>query len=103
MVEQYMPKWVWRIMTAHYDNKGKLHFDYLEYYMLPEKLILASLRKEGWELVRVVPIKAKNTEVIKHDKYRKIKEFLHTWLKYPRNSDVSTVTIGGTYYFKRLE
>jgi hypothetical protein len=90
-------------MTAHYDNKGKLRFDYLEYYMLSEKLVLASLRKEGWELVRVVPIKAANTEGIKHDKYKKIKEYLPTWLKLPRNSDDRTITIGGTYYFKRLE
>ena len=90
-------------MTAHNDNHGKLRFDYLEYYWRSEKSVLASLRAEGWELVRVMPIKAKATEAIKPDKDKKILGLLSTWFKIPRNSVHKRLTIGKTYYFKQLK
>jgi hypothetical protein len=103
MAEQYPPKWVWKVMTAHYDNHRKLRFDYLEYYWRSEKSVLASLRAEGWELVRVMPIKAKTTEEIKLDKYKKIMGVVSTWFKIPRYSVDKRLTVGRAYYFKQLK
>lgn len=49
MAEHYPPKWVWKFLTAHYDNHEKFRFDYLEFYWRSDKLVLASLRTKGWE------------------------------------------------------
>ncbi len=99
--EQNPPKWEWRLLTTHVDTDGKMRFNDLEYSWMAEKLALASLRKEGWELVRVVPIKAETTQEIRQDKYKTIMDFLPGWLKKHRNLVDKTVTVGGTYYFKR--
>ena len=101
MARQVTPKWEWLIMTAYYDNDGKLRFADPEYYLWPIKLALASFRKEGWELVRVVPIKADTTEEIKHGKHKMIMDILSNWLKKPRDFVDKSETAGETYYFKR--
>jgi hypothetical protein len=101
MAKQNTPKWEWFIMAAYYDNDGKLRFADPEYYSWPIKLVIASFRKEGWELARVVPIKAETTEEIKHDKHKMITDFLSNWFKKPRDFVDRTETAGKTYYFKR--
>ena len=91
-----------RIMTTHFNNDGKVRFDDIGYYWMPEKIALASLEKEGWELIRVVPIIATNTEDISHEKYKFKENILSKWFKKSRNFFDTTLTVGKTYYFKRL-
>jgi hypothetical protein len=95
-------KWEWRIMTAHFNNDGKLRFDDIGYYWMPEKKALASLKKEGWELVRVVPITPMNPEDITHKKHKFKGNLFSRWFKKSRNFFDTTLFVGKSYYFKRL-
>jgi hypothetical protein len=102
MSTQDTPKWEWRIMTARLNNDGKLRFDDIGYYWMTEKIALASLKKEGWELVKVQPITATATEDINHEKYVFKENILSRFFKKSRNFFDTTLIVGKTYYFKRL-
>ncbi len=101
--KQNPPKWEWRIMTAHVDIHGKLRFDDIEYCLMSEKSVLSSLRKEGWEFVRVVPFGGKSTEEQEHDGTISKKGFWSGWLKRSRASTDKTdgPVNAYFYYFKR--
>ena len=103
MHTQDTPKWEWKIMTARVNTNGKLRFDDIGYYWMTEKNALASLEKEGWELVKVLPLTATDTEDISHEKYIFKKNiFSKFFKKKSRNFFDTTLTLGKTYYFKRL-
>ncbi len=90
-------------MTAHVDIHGKLRFDDLEYCLMSEKSVLSSLREEGWEFVRVVPLGDKPTEEIKHDGTKIKKSFWKNWLKRRRvpANKAEAPAKAYYYYFKR--
>jgi hypothetical protein len=92
-----MQKWEYKTITAHYDTHGKLRFDDIEYWRMPEKLVLSSLNKEGWELVRIVPI---TIEVVKEIKSNE-GYFWFPWRRKPGTFVDKTASAGETYYFKR--
>lgn len=102
MAEQISQNWEWLILTVYYGNDGILHLADPKYYLWPIKSALALFREEGWELVRVVPIKAKPSVEIKHDKYKTVIDFLSSVFKKPRNLVDNPETAGeANYYFKR--
>ncbi len=90
-----------RILTTHVNNDGILRFDDIGYYWMPEKIALAALEREGWELIRVIPILAVNIEDISHEKYKFKENIFSKWFKKSRNFFDTTLTVGKTYYFKR--
>jgi hypothetical protein len=102
IAEQINPTWEWLILAAYYGNDGKLHIADSKYNVWPIKSALALLREEGWELVRVVPIKVETTEEIKRDEVKMKMDFRSRWIKKLRNlTDMTEMDGESYYYFKR--
>jgi hypothetical protein len=102
VAEQINPTWEWLILAAYYGNDGKLHIADSKYNVWPIKSALALLREEGWELVRVVPVKVETTEEIKRDEVKIKMDFWTRWIKKLRNlMDMTEMDGESYYYFKK--
>lgn len=102
ITEQINPEWDWLVLAAYYGNDGNLHIADSKYIVWPIKSALALLREEGWELVRVVPIKVETTGEVKRAEVKMKTDFWSRWIKKLRNlTDMTEMDGEAFYYFKK--